>query len=146
MLSINQLSKILLEMDEFQSQSQILEGDGYDAVIDLLSNLRGVEFPAAVLESRSSGVINLIEGPVDSYSQSVWIMGQLGRDESEAELYAAMFTLAKKVIGKFLDHITSDSGLEEWDFSRISYMKRYGGQNARGYEILLNFKENIPLR
>lgn len=145
MLNINQLSKILTELDEFNSQTQILEGDGYDAVIDLLSNLRGVEFPAAVLESRSSGVINLVEGPVDNYSQSVWIMGQLGRNESEAELYASMFNLAKKVIGKFLDH-NQDDELREWDYSRISYMKRYGGQNARGYEILLNFKENIPLR
>lgn len=145
MLNINQLSKILTELGEFNSQTQILEGDGYDAVIDLLSNLRGVEFPAAVLESRSSGVINLVEGPVDNYSQSVWIMGQLGRNESEAELYASMFNLAKKVIGKFLDH-NQDDELREWDYSRISYMKRYGGQNARGYEILLNFKENIPLR
>lgn len=145
MLNINQLSKILTELDEFNSQTQILEGDGYDAVIDLLSNLRGVEFPAAVLESRSSGVINLVEGPVDNYSQSVWIMGQLGRNDSEAELYASMFNLAKKVIGKFLDH-NQDDELREWDYSRISYMKRYGGQNARGYEILLNFKENIPLR
>lgn len=145
MLNINQLSKILTELDEFNSQTQILEGDGYDAVIDLLSNLRGVEFPAAVLESRSSGVINLVEGPVDNYSQSVWIMGQLGRNESETELYSSMFNLAKKVIGKFLDH-NQDDELREWDYSRISYMKRYGGQNARGYEILLNFKENIPLR
>ncbi len=144
MLNQSLLNRILKELPEFTDNHQILEGDGYDAVIDLLGNLRSVKFPAVILESRSSGVISIVEGPLDRSTQSIWVMGQLGRDENEAALYDSMFELTKKVISKLLAYHDTPE-LHEWNHSRISYMKRYGGQNARGYEIILNFEENIGL-
>ena len=128
------------------ADTQILEADGLDAILELLKSLRSVTFPAAILESRSSGAIQLVEGPLDTYTESIWIMGQFGRDESEADLYRSTFTLAKAVLAKLLDDAKNGaSALEGWDWQRTTYMKRYGGQNARGWELVLTFRDNISL-
>lgn len=128
------------------ADTQILEADGLDAILELLKTLRSVEFPAVILEGRSSGTIQLVEGPLDTFTQSVWVMGQLGRDESEADLYAETFQLAVSVLKRLLhDFKEAAPEMAGWDHTRTSYMKRYGGQNARGWELVLTFKEDIPL-
>lgn len=134
-------------MPEIRSAgSQIFEGDGYDAIMDILKSMRSVEFPAIVLESRSSGTIAIVEGPVDTYTQSLWVMGQLGRNEDEATLYRDMFCLCKEILARML--ATKSSGepeLQGWHHDYISYMKRYGGPNTRGYELVITFKDDISL-
>ena len=134
-------------LDDFtHAETQVLEADGLDAIMELLKTLRSVEFPAVILEGRSSGTIQLVEGPLDTFTQSVWVMGQLGRDESEAELYENTRRLALRVLARMLDDFKENvPELNGWDYSRTLYMKRYGGQNARGWEMVLTFKENIPL-
>lgn len=134
-------------LDDFtNAETQILEADGLDAILELLKALRSVEFPAVILEGRSSGTIQLVEGPLDTFTQSVWVMGQLGRDESEADLYEDTRRLAFRILAWLLDDFKKDiPELAGWDSSRTLYMKRYGGQNARGWEMVLTFKENIPL-
>ena len=128
------------------ADTQILEADGLDAILELLKTLRSVEFPAVILEGRSSGTIQLVEGPLDTFTQSVWVMGQLGRDESEADLYAETFQLAVSVLKRLLhDFKAAAPEMAGWDHTRTSFMKRYGGQNARGWELVLTFKEDIPL-
>lgn len=123
---------------------QVIMGNGYDAIIDILQNVRTVEYPAFILECRDSGYFHVVEGAVDFHSQSIWIMGVLERDEDEAALYEAMFQLAKKVISRLLKH-RNDGCLSGWQPNRISYMKRYGGPNSRGWELILNFNEDISL-
>lgn len=146
MLSAELLSNILQEMDEFSSESQILEGDGYDAILQELLNLRSATFPLAILEGRSSGTIQLIEGPLDTFTQSIWIMCQEGRGESRHSIYEAARELSVKVLAKLLDKkVAGTPGLEEWDHQRTAYLKREGGQNTRGWELVLTFKENIAL-
>lgn len=147
MLSGDLINRILSGMPEIRSAgSQIFEGDGYDAIMDILKSLRSVEFPAIVLESRSSGTITIVEGPVDTYTQSLWVMGQLGRNEDEAALYRDMFCLCKEVLARMLAAKSSgEEGLQGWYHDYISYMKRYGGPNARGYELVLTFKDDISL-
>lgn len=147
MLSRDLINRILSGMPEIRSAgSQIFEGDGYDAIMDILKSMRSVEFPAIVLESRSSGTIAIVEGPVDTYTQSLWVMGQLGRNEDEAALYRDMFCLCKEILARMLAAKSSgEPELQGWHHDYISYMKRYGGPNTRGYELVIAFKDDISL-
>lgn len=147
MLTIDYLKRSLFILKEFtDADTQILQGNGYDGVIDILENLRSVAFPCVVLEAGSSGSIQLVEGPVDTFTQSVWVMGQLGRGEDEAALYARMKVLSRKVAAKIL--ADAASGAPEGadiDWSRYTYLQRYGGPSARGYELIFTFKENYSM-
>ena len=127
--------------------TQLFEAQGLDTILELLTNLRSLEFPVAILEGRSNGAIQLdYDVPVDSFTQSVWIMGQFGRDESESDLYAETHALALRFMAKLIDMAKNgEPALEGWDWRRTTYMKRYGGQNARGWELVLTFTENISL-
>lgn len=88
MLTNTYLQSALFPLKEFTSKdTQILQGNGYDGVIAILENLRSVEFPCVILEAGGSGSCQLIEGPVDTFTQSLWVMGQLGRSEDEALLF-----------------------------------------------------------
>lgn len=134
------------QVPEIQNEEQVVEGDGMDAILDLLMNMRTVQFPAVVLESRSSGSIQLVEGPVDTYTESLWVMEQLGRSESEAEIYQEARMLALSVLRRLLDEYKKgEPQLMGWDSGRILYMKRAGGQNARGWEVVLTFHDNFSL-
>lgn len=127
--------------------AQVLEAQGLDAIVELLTNLRSVEFPVAILESRNAGTIQLVEGPLDTYTESVWIMGQLGRGESESVLYEQMLQLSFRVLTKILEDVKSGrhQELQGWNHNRTAYMKRHGGQNARGWEMVLTFNDDISL-
>lgn len=147
MLTTDYLRRTLTGLKEFRdADTQILQGNGFDGVIALLDDLRSVEFPCVVLEAGASGTVQVIEGPVDTFTQSVWVMGQLGRAEDEAELYAEMRILARKVAARLLEDFASRvpevAGLQ---WQRYSYMQRWGGQNARGYELVFTFAEDFPL-
>ena len=128
MLNRDLINRILSGMPEIRSAgNQIFEGDGYDAIMDILKSLRSVEFPVIVLES-------------------LWVMGQLGRNEDEAALYRDMFCLCKEVLARMLAAKSSgEPDLQGWYHDYISYMKRYGGPNARGYELVITFKDDISL-
>lgn len=148
MLTRNLISRALIGVVPGYSNpdTQIFEAQGLDAILELLTNLRSVEFPVAILEGRSNGMIQLVEGPVDTFTESIWIMGQFGRDESESDLYAETHNLTLRVMAKLLDMAKNgEPALEGWDWRRTQYLKRYGGQNARGWELVLTFTENFSL-
>lgn len=148
MLSKNLISSALIGIvPGFSTEkTQILEAQGLDSILELLTNLRSVEFPCAVLEGRSNGVIQMVEGPVDFFTQSVWIMGQFGRGESESELYDTTRALAILFLAKLREMaVEGNEALIGWNWRRTQYLKRYGGQNARGWELVLTFEENISL-
>jgi hypothetical protein len=127
--------------------NQIREADGLDAILELVAQMRTVIFPAVILESRSSGSIQFVEGPLDTCTVSIWIMDRLGRGEDEAALYRSTHATAVNILKALLAAVKSGNypALDGWDWTRISYMKRYGGPDARGWEIVLTFKENISL-
>ena len=76
MLNRDLINKILSDLPDISDAGrQVLEGDGYDAVIDILKSLRSLSFPVVILESRSSGTIDIIDGTLDTYTQSLWVMG-----------------------------------------------------------------------
>ncbi len=147
MLSRRYLSETLVgNVQGLLNDEQIIEAEGMDAILELLMNLRTVEFPAIILETRSTGTLQLVEGPVDTYTESIWVMDVLGRGENEAELYRRTRKLAIGILCKLLDdYKRGEAMLEGWDYGRILYMKRAGGQNARGWEIVLTFQDNISL-
>ena len=147
MLSIEYLKPTLFPLKEFVSlDTQILQGNGYDGVIDILQNMRSITFPCVILETGSSGSVQNVEGPVDTYTQSLWVMGQLGRGEDEAALYSAMKKLAMKIVARFLLDLTEAPELEGFDYQRFTYMQRWGGNNARGWELMLTFRQNFSLQ
>jgi len=147
MLTTNYLKSSLSSLREFVSpDSQILQGNGYDGVIDILQNMRSVIYPCVILEAGSSGTVMNVEGPVDTFTQSLWVMGQLGRGEDEAELFASMKRLAMKIFSRLLMDIGTAPQVEGLDFQRFTYMQRWGGPNARGYEMMLTFRQNFALR
>lgn len=127
--------------------TQVHEAQGLDTILELLTNLRSIEFPCAILEGRANGYISMDNDvPLDSFTESVWIMGLLGRDESESELYAQTHAMALLFIKKLIDMAKEgEPALEGWDWRRTQYLKRYGGQNARGWELVLSFTENTSL-
>ncbi len=147
MLTNSFLLSSLSSLKGFDSPDcQILQGNGYDGVMDILQNMRSVIYPCVILEAGGSGTVADMEGPVDTFTQSLWVMGQLGRGEDEAALFAQMKTLAMKIVAKLMADMTS--GAEEvqgFDYQRFSYMQRYGGPNARGYELVLTFRQNFSL-
>ena len=147
MLTNNYLLSSLSSLREFTSPGQqILQGNGYDGVIDILQNMRSVVYPCVILEAGGSGTVADVEGPVDTFTQSLWVMGQLGRGEDEAALFASMKTLAMKIVAKLMMDITTGAPeVEGLDYQRFSYMQRYGGPNARGYELVLTFRQNFSL-
>lgn len=147
MLTADFLKSSLFSLKEFVSpDAQILQGNGYDGVIDILEHLRSVDFPCVVLEAGGSGTCSVIDGPVDTFTQSVWVMGQLGRAEDEAALYREMRALSRKITAKLIaDYREGSPEVEDIDWSRYSYMQRWGGQNVRGYELVFTFRENFSL-
>lgn len=147
MLTNSFLLSSLSSLREFISPDcQILQGNGYDGVIDILQNLRSVVYPCVILEAGGSGTVADVEGPVDTFTQSLWVMGQLGRGEDEAALFSQMKSLAMKVVAKLMvDMAAGAPEVQGLDYQRFSYMQRYGGPNARGYELVLTFRQNFSL-
>jgi len=148
MLTKEYLKNILSELQQVTCiNEQLFEANGYDGVIEVLNNLRGIEFPCFVIEKKNSGVFQIIEGALDTYTQSLWIMGQIERDEEEkntSQLLDEMFHLMCDVIRLIIRDDLSGV-LPGVDLSHISYNKRMGGPKCRGYEINLTFNDNISL-
>lgn len=150
MLKVSDLTRLLQSIPELQGEGHILEGNGYDGIMAILKSLRETSYPCVILESRSSGQFSIGQsGPLDTGTQSMWVMGQMGRNEDECALYRSMFNLCRKIIRAMLSQYPNvslspaqaDASLTDWDPTRISYMQRYGGPTCRGYELMLNFRE-----
>lgn len=150
MLSVRYLNDLLTgRIPEIADpEAQIIESQGLDTITTLLSSFNSVRFPVVILEGRSSGSIQMVEGPVDFHTESIWVMEQLGAGEDEARVYEDAFRLGKRILAILLHESASaveNPHLDGWDYRRTSYMKRYGGPNARGWEFVLSFAEDVPL-
>lgn len=149
MLTNSFLRRVLGQLVSFPDpENQILEGNGYDGIQDILNGSRSIEWPCVILESGGSGTFQVVEGPVDTYTQSLWVMDRLGRTESEADIYRKTKELSRQVAALLLEEGIYKHSPEAADiqWQQVSYMQRYGGPDARGYELIFTFKENISLR
>ena len=149
MLTNSFLRRVLGQLVSFTDpENQILEGNGYDGIQDILNGSRSIEWPCVILESGGSGTLQVVEGAVDTYTQSVWVMDRLGRTESEAEVYRKTKELSRQVAAMLLAEGLGKGPPEAADiqWQQVTYMQRYGGPDARGYELIFTFKENISMR
>ncbi len=148
MITSDYLLSILPEIEDFSQidtelESHVQLAQGYDGVIALLENIRTASFPCFIIEDRSMGNIDLDSGALDSYSIALWVMVQDATKEP-SELFTIAYELVKKVLRILIRD--SDMGVapQGFDYSRISYFKRFGNDSV-GYEILLQFREDIDL-
>ena len=149
MLTNSFLRRVLGQLVSFPDpENQILEGNGYDGIQDILNGSRSIEWPCVILESGGSGTFQVVEGAVDTYTQSVWVMDRHGRTESEAEVYRKTKELSRQVAAMLLAEGLGKGTPEAADiqWQQVTYMQRYGGPDARGYELIFTFKENISMR
>lgn len=145
MINLDFLKRVLPELEEFRDDidSRVFEGEGYDGVIAILDNIRGISLPAVILEDRSIGNIRIDSGPVDSFSLPVWVMVAKDRDNnSVSAAYASAFELGKKILKLFIRD--ANSALQGLDFSNIQYSKREA-TDCYGYEFLITFRCDIDL-
>lgn len=126
--------------------AQVIEGYGYDGIMDILANIRTIKYPVIILEGKSTGQFTILPGAMDTFTQSIWVMDNLSRSESEKQVFDDAFKLGRKIISKLLDACDNEtSAINGWEPQYISYSKRSGGPNARGWEFVLTFKENTDL-
>lgn len=141
MITSDYILSVINEMiDCHDEESHVHMAQGYDGVISLLDNIRTINYPAIIIEDRSSGSIVIEAGPVDTYSISLWLMLQ-DEHKDKSSLFKDAFTLTKSLLSILIRDADKLDGL---DFSRISYFKRMTA-DACGYEVILNFKYDIDL-
>lgn len=149
MLTKDYLADILIGrvLDIKDPDTQIQEAQGLDTITTLLTSFNSVRFPVIILEGRSNGAIQVHEGPVDFFTQSIWVMEQMGEGDDENSIYDQAFSLAKEILSVLLQEsrLGYSENIQGWDYRRTAYMKRYGGPNARGWEFVLSFSENFSL-
>jgi len=152
MITVNYLKELLTELEEFSDPSavdnQIKSGDGFDEITAILESIRSIVFPCVVIEDKSSGNFTIEDGPVDTYTITLWIMLQQTREEENdnSEIFRTAFALMKKIVVLLIrEQEKGTHSVASLDISRMPYNKRLGGPNCLGYELLLTFRENIEL-
>lgn len=145
MLTVEKIKTLVGDLPQFTDiDNQIFTASGYDAVIAILERMRDIEFPCLVLEDKSSGELGCIPGGLDTYSISLWVMGRVERDEDRSSIIDAMFTLSKNIVKKMAVNI-EDPDIVGLDIKHIPYNRRQGGMDCVGFELMLNFTEDISL-
>jgi hypothetical protein len=142
------LCKLLQPLAAFtDTDAQVREADGLDAVMATVTGLRTISFPAVILESKDNGYFSVTDGALDNYTQSLWIMDQVTADKSDrskAEVISDMFYIMEKIAALLVAAAVAGT-LSGLDVSRMTYYLRSGGPKCFGYELSLTFKENINL-
>ncbi len=146
MLTRDDLSRILVGEVAGVADDQVIEAEGYDAIQEMLTTMRSISFPSIILEDQSSGVVQVVEGPLDTFTQSFWVMDRVARSETKSSIVRSMKELGKQILARLLKaKIEGEACLQDWEHIRTTYMRRDGGQNAAGWEMVLTFKENFTL-
>lgn len=138
------LNNVLPEIPDFKNiDTQLLSADGYDAVFALLQNLRVTDYPCVILEDPVSGSFGCFPGGSDEYTQSLWVMVQLNRNETPSEGYERARQYAMQIMQLFTrDYDTQWYGI--LDLTNIPYNKRSGAGSV-GYELLLYMHTDINI-
>lgn len=145
MLTAGRIKTLVEDLPQFTDiDNQIFTASGYDAVIAILERMRDIKFPCIVLEDKSSGELGCIPGGLDTYSVSLWVMGRVERDEDRSSIIDEMFALSKCVVKKLAANI-EDPDIAGLDIKHIPYNRRQGGMDCVGFELMLNFTEDISL-
>lgn len=125
-------------------ENQIVTGAGYNAIVEMVMN-RQEHFPCIVLEEQDGGILSIQPGGFDKYPQSIWVLDRCASDENPEQYYTSTKELLKKVIAALSRNRSSYTDIENIDFSRMPYMKRKGGNELYGWEVILTTQEDIDL-
>lgn len=123
---------------------QVITGAGYNAIIETVMT-RQQSFPCVILEEQDSGVLSIQPGGFDKYPQSLWILDRCASDENPELYYIKTKQILKDLISSILRHRDEHQDLVSIDFTRMPYMKRQGGNELYGWEIILTTEEDVDL-
>lgn len=125
-------------------ENQIVTGAGYNAIVEMVMT-RQEGFPCVVLEDQDSGVISIQPGGFDKYPQSIWVLDRCASNENPEQYYASTKNLLKNVVASLSRNRDFYPDIENIDFTRMPYLKRNGGNELYGWEVILTTEEDIDL-
>lgn len=147
------LQQLLPELIEFSNPDhfpeQLFSVNGFDEATAVAEQLRGIRFPAVLIEETGSGYIGCASGFCDHRTVSIWVL-QRAADISAAgrkQAYAQTFDLAKEILRRLVRHNANYDGTGQLiDFTRTAYIPRGPiAQHVFGYEFILTIGEEIDL-
>lgn len=145
MILLSTLKSCVSSLTEITSATaQVVTGAGYNAIVELVMN-RQTDFPCIVLEDQDGGVLSIDPGGFDKYTQSIWVVERVGMGEDPETHYTSTKALLKKVIAALSRNRRNYADLRVVDFTHMAYMKRDGGNEFAGWEIVLTTEEDTNL-
>lgn len=126
------------------TKKQVVTGAGYNAIIEMVMN-RQQYFPCIVLEEQDGGILSIQPGGFDKYPQSIWVLDRCASDENPEQYYTSTKELLKEVIASLSRNRYIFQDITNLDFTRMPYMKRQGGNELYGWEVILTTQEDIDL-
>lgn len=126
------------------TEKQVVTGAGYNAIIEMVMN-RQQYFPCIVLEEQDGGILSIQPGGFDKYPQSIWVLDRCASDENPEQYYTSTKQLLKEVIASLSRNRDNFYDITNLDFTRMPYMKRQGGNELYGWEVILTTQEDIDL-
>lgn len=106
---------------------------------------RQQDFPCVVLEEQDGGILSIQPGGFDKYPQSIWVLDRCASDENPEQYYTSTKELLKEVIASLSRNRYIFQDITNLDFTRMPYMKRQGGNELYGWEVILTTQEDIDL-
>lgn len=145
MILLSTLKSCVSSLGEItDATKQVVTGSGYNAIVELVMS-RQTDFPCIVLEDQDGGVLSISPGGFDRYTQSIWVVERVGAGEDPEPHYNSTKALLKKVIAALSRNRRRHADLGAVDFTHMAYMKRDGGNEFAGWEIILTTEEDIDL-
>jgi hypothetical protein len=152
-LDCNYLKQRLPELPEFADErkfaEQLFSVSGFDEATTVAEQLRGIQFPAVLIEDTPNGYISYLSGFCDYRTISIWIMKKA--DSLTADHRKQALTDCFTVGTDILRLLIRDNALYEGagvflDFARTAYFPRGPiAQNVFGYEFMLATAEELNL-
>jgi hypothetical protein len=152
-LNFELLQQLLPKLPEFANPDrfpeQLFSVNGFDEATTVAEQLRGIQFPAVLLEETGNGYISRADGFCDHRTISIWVL-QRAADLSATgrkQAYTQIFELGKEILRLLVRSNAGYDGTGHFiDFTRTAYIPRGPvAQNVFGYEFLLTLSEELDL-
>ena len=147
------LQQLLPELIEFANPDhfpeQLFSVNGFDEATAVAEKLRGIRFPAVLIEETGNGYIGYAAGFCDHRTVSIWVLQRaagLSADERK-QAYAWTFGLGIEILRRLVRGNAGYDGAGQFiDYTRTAYIPRGPiAQNVFGYEFILTVSEEIDL-
>jgi hypothetical protein len=147
------LQQLLPELPEFANSDrfpeQLFSVNGFDEAATIVEQLRGVQFPAVLIEETGNGYISYASGFCDHRTVSLWALQRADgiAAAGRKQAYAQTFDLAKEILRLLIRSNAGYDGAGHFiDFTRTAYVPRGPiAQNVFGYEFIIAISGEIDL-